>query len=736
MGSPGTEKELVEELERTTQEVRDKARADLGITGEDQATEPLRKVMREEGASYYPLIALCALGLSNYFQGYAFIALTPDIARSLGIGIAAIAGISALERLAISIAPFPMAWLSQHKPRRAFLCIVTGIAWSVITLYTGFVTATAGLVVILLLDGLTSGSVLALHFPLILDSYPPRVRVRAASFYAAVGNVGTPFVLSALFVAALTGPLNLTWRGVFVVMGVMAIIMALISLRLRDPGFGTFDTQRIRATVREAHGESADQVSAKDVRLGFFEIIRRLMLIPSVRRLSFGELALGIFTIPLSAFVAFFLDERYGLGPTGRSLFFGVTSMASVITIALFAKRMEALFRRDPARAPLLGGYLLAGAVVSFGVAVVAPSLPVVVILFSIGFGMQALLVPIFNVAFLSLVEAQWRPHLSALAGIFISLGGFLGALFLSGIERRFGLGGSIMSLALPGLIAAAIVASARHSMNSDIDRMITQIVEDEEIERIRSSGAHLPMLACRKIDFAYGKLQVLFDVDFTVDDGEMVALLGVNGAGKSTLLKVVSGIGLPSKGSVRFQGQDVTYLDAERRLRLGIIQVPGGRAVFAPLSVIDNMRVFGHALSRKGDDLDAAIERSFEAFPRLYERRNQLASTLSGGEQQMLGLCKALILRPRLLLIDELSLGLAPVIIGQLLEMVRTINATGTAVVLVEQSVNIALSVARHAYFMERGQVQFDGPSDELLERGDLLRAVFLEGAGRKDGG
>jgi ABC-type branched-subunit amino acid transport system ATPase component len=222
----------------------------------------------------------------------------------------------------------------------------------------------------------------------------------------------------------------------------------------------------------------------------------------------------------------------------------------------------------------------------------------------------------------------------------------------------------------------------------------------------------------------------VLFDVDFTVDEEEMVALLGVNGAGKSTLLKVISGIGLPTKGSVRFQGQDITYLDAERRLRLGVTQVPGGRAVFPPLSVVDNLRVYGYALNRNAGTIDDAIDRSFEAFPRLRERRNQAASTLSGGEQQMLGLCKALILRPRLLLIDELSLGLAPIVVTQLLEMVREINATGTAVVLVEQSVNVALSVARHAYFMERGEIRFDGASEDLLNRGDLLRAVFLEGA------
>ena len=186
--------------------------------------------------------------------------------------------------------------------------------------------------------------------------------------------------------------------------------------------------------------------------------------------------------------------------------------------------------------------------------------------------------------------------------------------------------------------------------------------------------------------------------------------------------------------GSVRFRGTDITYLDAERRLRLGITQIPGGRAVFGPMSVADNLKAFGMTVRKDRAALDASIDRCFDVFPRLAERRNQLASTLSGGEQQMLGLSKALILKPRLLLIDELSLGLAPVIVGQLLDMVRQINAEGTAVVLVEQSVNIALGLADHAYFMEKGEIRFDGASTELLARDDLLRAVFLEGAGSRN--
>ena len=146
---------------------------------------------------------------------------------------------------------------------------------------------------------------------------------------------------------------------------------------------------------------------------------------------------------------------------------------------------------------------------------------------------------------------------------------------------------------------------------------------------------------------------------------------------------------------------------------------------------VVENLRSYGYTMASDRRSVERAIETTFEAFPRLHERRNSLASTLSGGEQQMLGLSKALILTPQLLLIDELSLGLAPVIVSQLLDMVRAINAEGTAVVLVEQSVNIALNLVDHAYFMEKGEIRFDGRAQDLLARDDLLRAVFLEGVG-----
>jgi len=261
------------------------------------------------------------------------------------------------------------------------------------------------------------------------------------------------------------------------------------------------------------------------------------------------------------------------------------------------------------------------------------------------------------------------------------------------------------------------------------VESAVDSLVERAEMSRSASSGARPPLLTCRRVNFSYGPLQILFDVDFTVDEGEMVALLGTNGAGKSTLLRVISGLGTPTSGTVRIRGEDVTFAEPGERVRRGVSQIPGGKAVFGPLSVAENLRLYGYALGRDRKSVDRGIEEAFATFPRLAERRNAAASTMSGGEQQMLALTKALILRPELLLIDELSLGLAPVVVGELLSLVRTINAGGTAVVLVEQSVNVALSLAEHAYFMEKGQVRFDGRTADLLERPDILRSVFLSG-------
>lgn len=240
------------------------------------------------------------------------------------------------------------------------------------------------------------------------------------------------------------------------------------------------------------------------------------------------------------------------------------------------------------------------------------------------------------------------------------------------------------------------------------------------------------PALAVEGLDFSYGHVQVLFGVDIAVADGEILALLGTNGAGKSTVLRCVSGLENPSRGRIVHRGDDITAVPAVSRVRRGIVQLSGGKAVFPTLTVAENLLAGGYAYIWDRDDLVARIDRAFARFPVLASRSSQPAGTLSGGEQQMLALAKALLGDPDVLCIDELSLGLAPIVVGQLLDTVSELRDEGVTLVLVEQSLQVALSIADRAVFMEKGRVRFSGPAAEMAERDDLARAVFLgEGGG-----
>jgi ABC-type branched-subunit amino acid transport system ATPase component/ABC-type branched-subunit amino acid transport system permease subunit len=236
-------------------------------------------------------------------------------------------------------------------------------------------------------------------------------------------------------------------------------------------------------------------------------------------------------------------------------------------------------------------------------------------------------------------------------------------------------------------------------------------------------------LLRCEGVNASYGQLQVLFGIDMTIREGEMVALLGTNGAGKSSLLKSVTGLLPASRGRIMFAGRDVTAARTEDIAALGLTMMPGGRGIFPSLSVAENLRVASWPLRRDRVGAGAARDRVVAMFPILDERHNQLAGNLSGGEQQMLSLAMAFLLRPKLLCIDELSLGLAPAIVADLVEAVRDIHRQGTTVVIVEQSVNVALLLAKRATFLEKGTVRFTGRAADLLDRPDLLRAVFIGG-------
>ncbi len=240
---------------------------------------------------------------------------------------------------------------------------------------------------------------------------------------------------------------------------------------------------------------------------------------------------------------------------------------------------------------------------------------------------------------------------------------------------------------------------------------------------------------SCQKVEVSYGPVQILFGVDLDVHEGEIVALLGTNGAGKSTLLKGASGLVRVGAGSVLLQGEPIAGKPAESVARRGLSLMPGGRGIFPTLTVDENLRLGTWMVRKDHRAVTEARGRVMELFPILRQRAHQQAGNLSGGEQQMLSLAMALMVTPKVLMIDELSLGLAPTVVSQLLAVVKSLHEGGTTIVVVEQSVNVALELAERAVFLEKGEVRFSGRTVDLLDRPDILRSVFIAGAGSVEG-
>lgn len=232
-------------------------------------------------------------------------------------------------------------------------------------------------------------------------------------------------------------------------------------------------------------------------------------------------------------------------------------------------------------------------------------------------------------------------------------------------------------------------------------------------------------MLKIEKIDVYYGAIHALKGISVEVQEGEIVTLIGANGAGKSTILRTISGLLRPKVGQVSFEGKNIAGIAAQDIVKLGISQVPEGRRVFANMSVLENLELGAYIRNdKKGIQED--MEKVFVRFPRLSERRSQLAGTLSGGEQQMLAMGRALMSRPRLLLLDEPSMGLAPLLVKEIFSIIKEINASGTTVLLVEQNAHMALSIAHRAYVLETGRITLSGDAKELAASEEIRKAYL----------
>lgn len=232
-------------------------------------------------------------------------------------------------------------------------------------------------------------------------------------------------------------------------------------------------------------------------------------------------------------------------------------------------------------------------------------------------------------------------------------------------------------------------------------------------------------MLKVDNINVYYGKIHAIKDVSFEVNDGEIVALIGANGAGKSTTLKTVSGIMHSKTGSITFMDENITHIEPHRMVSKGLAHVPEGRRIFLQMSVMENLEMGAYTQGRASSE---DIENIFEKFPRLKERKNQIAGTLSGGEQQMLAMGRALMSHPKLLMLDEPSMGLAPILVEQIFDIIRELHRAGTTILLVEQNAEMALHIANRAYVLESGRIVLTGTGEELA-KSEEIRKAYLGG-------
>ena len=675
----------------------------------------LRWAVGDEAAM--PLAVLFGLNAVDELDRSAFAVLVPEIRDAFGLDNQGILTVVAIvSALSLGLQPF-IGFLADRRSRVGIAVTGAG-AWGFFSLMTGFapavgllVAARCGSAIGRLVNGPT-------HDSLLSDYYPSENRPAVFGIHRLANSFGQfAAPLAAGFFATL-----FTWRAPFIVLSIPTIVLVVLAIsNLREPSRGRFER-------REA-GADATQELLEDAPVSFGEGFRICWEVRTVRRLYCSLPFLAIAVIGLLNLSSIYYEDVFGVNEAGRGIISAVAEPFQLVGILIFIPLSSRLVRRDPSLLVKLvaaTGTVGCGFLVAFAL---APTLPLAVIANVAATSVLGAITP----GIASVLSLTLPPRARALGFSFLGLFALPGVFVLSiigGVADDSGIRAGILVLVPVFLFGCYLFAAGGGFVNADIAKVRSSAKARAEVAQAKAEGRQ-KLLVVRELDVAYGSVQVLFDVDFEVEAGEVIALLGTNGAGKSTLLRAISGLQPARSGAVIFDGDDITFAPPQEIAAKGVIQVPGGKGVFPGLSVEENLRIAGWMYQKDPAYVDEAIERVVELFPVLRERWAQPAGLLSGGEQQMVTLAQAFITKPRLLMIDELSLGLAPVIVEQLLEIVKAIKEQGTTLILVEQSVNVALTVAETAYFMEKGEIRFRGPTKDLLERPDVLRSVFLEGAG-----
>lgn len=673
----------------------------------------------------FTFVVLLALVALEELEGAALGVLAPDIRDTFGMSDGAIVFLSAAAGSFIVLGALPMGLLADRM-RRAPIIGWANVAFSVFVLCSGLAVNAFSLFWARFGVGVAKANTLPVHGSLLADTYPIGVRGRIASTMTATARVVgalSPVLVGAIATLA-GGPEG--WRWAFFVLGLPAAVVAVVAFRLPEPPRGQFEMADVLGEVIEDRPAAPVSVEAAFARLMQIRTLRTVII-------AFAAMGFGLFTGPVLANL--YVEERFDLDAFGRGLIGGIGGVLLLVVLPFAGRHYDGLYRRDPSRALTLIGLLILPAAVLTPVQYVMPN----VALFAVA-GLPQLL--LLSTAFAlvgpvlqSIVPYRLRGLGSALGAIYIFFVGATGGALLAALfTNLYGVRAAVLLLIVPStVVGGVLILRSATFIRNDLSMVVAELREElDEHERRRADPDQVPVLQVAGIDFSYGHVQVLFDAGFEVRRGEVLALLGTNGAGKSTLLRVVAGLGTPARGVVRLGGQTVTFVSPEARSRLGIHLLQGGKGVFPAMAVAENLEVGAFAYRTDTADRDARIGRVLSLFPDLADRLDQPAGSLSGGQQQMLALAIVLLHDPEVLLIDELSLGLAPVVVQELLTVVERLKAEGLTIVIVEQSLNVALSVADRAVFMEKGEVRFEGPAAELAERDDLVRAVFL---GREGG-
>jgi ABC-type branched-subunit amino acid transport system ATPase component/MFS family permease len=674
------------------------------------------------GAPIFPLVVLFGLNAVDELDRTAFGVLTPEIKDAFGLSLTGIATLTAVILPVGLLVELPVAYFADRW-NRTRMAAAGAFIWAFFTVLTGVAGLMLSLPALYIARG---GSALgktfnATHNSLLADYYAQDVR--APVFYAhrlanSLGQFIGPLIaglLAAVFF----------WELPFFLFAIPTLIFVVLALKLKEPTRGFHE--------RVAAGADAETAEIEEVAAGFSETFRVLFQRESARRIYYALPFISASALGIGTFMSLFYDEVYHVGSGGRGVIFAMTEPAQVVGLLVGAVVMRKIVATDPGRAMKLLGYSAIISAICLAVVALSPM---------IGFAIAAQLVNAFvssilTPGVLAVISLAVPARMRTLAFATGSLWFLMGApvLLLAGaIGDRFGLRVGILLFIPVYLIGSFLLASAGKYLGKDIERLNLSARTQAEIRKRRMDGDP-QILVVRGLCVGYDQTQVLFDVDLEIADGEIVALLGTNGSGKSSLLRSISGLNPSNGGAVIFDGRDISGSDPQTIASLGLTQVPGERSIFPSLTVEENLRIAGWMYRDDQAHIDASLEKVLGYFPVLQDRWETLAGDLSGGEQQMLSLGQAFIAKPKLLMIDELSLGLAPTVVRQLVKILPAIHANGTAILLVEQSVNTALELAHRAVFLEKGEVRFAGSTAELMGRDDIVRSVYFAAATTENG-